>query len=206
MKKVLYSAAIAALILSSCNNSNAVKDLNQLAENTKKLTETPAEPAVEMQAVAIKDQYTLDIPNFMTEATGLHEEASLQYQNIFKETYVVVIDEPTADFDKALKEHKMEKTYGKGLEAYSKVVKENFTVEQAKMTEFKPTTIDGNEAMTMEIEGKVDGHDVYYQMAVVKGKNSYYQILTWTLLNKKDEFRPVFEKMINSFKEGKKSA
>jgi hypothetical protein len=40
----------------------------------------------EFRTIAVADQYSLDVPASMVKTTKLNEDASLQYQNIFKET------------------------------------------------------------------------------------------------------------------------
>jgi len=45
--------------------------------------------------------------------------------------------------------------------------------------------------------------DVYYKFAAIEGKNDYYQVLTWTLKEKRDQHQQQMEVMINSFKEVK---
>src|SRR5690606_17492499 len=54
--------------------------------------------------VSINDQYQIDIPKFMKSTTGLNDEAALQYQNIYREVYTIIIDEPKDEFVDIFKE------------------------------------------------------------------------------------------------------
>lgn len=47
--------------------------------------------------VKVNGQYSVLIPEYLSPAVGMHEQASLQYQNEEKEIYVLVIDESKAD-------------------------------------------------------------------------------------------------------------
>jgi hypothetical protein len=62
-----------------------------------KFNEEKSAAEVELQQITGGD-YSLGIPTYMTKATTLNDEASLQFQNLFKETYVIVIDENKEKF------------------------------------------------------------------------------------------------------------
>lgn len=49
------------------------------------------------RTVKIGGRYQLKLPTDLTETKGLNDDASLEYQNAFKELYVVAIDESKAD-------------------------------------------------------------------------------------------------------------
>ena len=52
----------------------------------------------DFKSISINNEYSVKLPKHMKEAKNLNDEASLQYQNIFKEVYFVVIDEPIEEF------------------------------------------------------------------------------------------------------------
>ena len=47
--------------------------------------------SVALTPVSINDQYSMSVPEYMSKASSLNEGASLQYQNLFKEAYVIVM-------------------------------------------------------------------------------------------------------------------
>ncbi len=48
---------------------------------------------------------------------------------------------------------------------------------------------------------KVHGHSVFYHIAIIEGKDHYYQIMTWTLASRKQRYAGVMNGMIQSFRE-----
>ena len=59
------------------------------------------------KAVATNDDYRLDIPKYLKEMKALHDEASFEYANIYKEVYVVVLDESKQNFISLFQELEM---------------------------------------------------------------------------------------------------
>ena len=156
------------------------------------------------QTITIKKRYSLDLPNFLSVANHLHEDASLQYQNIFKEFYTIVIDEPSKDFDEMIvNEPSLSDYYTANLEGYSNLIVDNMkvTVEDGTFSEFTKTKINGNEARTISLEGTVEGIKVFYHLTFIKGKKQYYQIVNWTELKRKEDHLQFMENISASFQE-----
>ena len=158
----------------------------------------------ETQNIKVKNQYSIDLPKSFSKVDFLHEDASLQYQNILSEFYTIVIDEPSSDFDNlVLEDASLRETYTPDLTGYSKLLKDNLaaTIKNGKFSKFEDTKINGNQAKLMTVNGTVDGIDVFYQFGFVKGKETYYQIVNWTELKRKEDHAASMEKIISSFKE-----
>jgi len=156
------------------------------------------------QTVNVK-RYRIDLPGFLTKTTGLNDAASLQYKNEPKEFYVLVIDEPRKTFEDILKENAI--GYEPNLEGYSNLLIESLekgaaAKEKAVITDKK---INGLNARVASVTGVVDGIAVFWKIAYVEGKNTYYQVLCWTLPQKQTEHEPLMDNIINSFKETDKS-
>lgn len=184
--KNLLILIILVVFLASCGANNESKSKD--AETGK---------------VTIKNLYSLVIPPSLREATNLNEEASLQYQNPVKELYIITIDEPVSGYEKAIDDNNLGETYGKDLKGYSSFVIDNL-VASCKPIKSPTTTdvkINGMDAKVTEIEANLGGYDIYYLVANVKGKENFYQVMTWTLLTKKDENKAEMQAMIDSFKE-----
>ena len=74
----------------------------------------------ETQSIKIKDQYKIELPKTLSKADNLHEDASLQYQNLFSEFYTIVIDEPISDFnDLVTQDEYLAESYKPNLTGYS---------------------------------------------------------------------------------------
>lgn len=158
----------------------------------------------EIQSIKIKGQYEIELPKTLSKADNLHEDASLQYQNLFSEFYTIVIDEPISDFnDLVSQDEYLAESYKPNLTGYSNLLKDNLsaTIKNGKFSKFEDTKINGMEAKLMNVTGTVDGIDVYYQFGFIKGKERYYQIVNWTELSRKEDHSKVMAKIISSFKE-----
>lgn len=153
----------------------------------------------EYQTVKVKNKYSLEIPEFMSEAQTLNPEASLQYQNALREFYVIVLDEPKTQFpnQKAI-----------NLEEYKNIVLENMKMNLSEPTisPIEDTIINGLKAKLFSVSDNTENIEIYYQFAYIESKSNFYQVMTWTLENKKDKFSNDMDKIIASFKEmGNKS-
>lgn len=153
----------------------------------------------EYQTVKVKNKYSLEIPEFMSEAQTLNPEASLQYQNALREFYVIVLDEPKTQFPNQ---------GAINLEEYKNIVLENMkmNLSEPKISPIEDTIINGLKAKLFSISDDTENIEIYYQFAYIESKSNFYQVMTWTLENKKDKFSNDMDKIIASFKEmGNKS-
>lgn len=163
--------------------------------------------ATEFETVRVKGMYSLDLPDFLTKTDNLNDEASLQYQNPFREFYAIVIDEPKTELIKALEVNSLYDYYSADLEGYSQLLLDGIenAAEMNDIPEFTDTKINGLKARTIGLEGVTDGISIYWKIAYIEGNNNYYQVLAWTLSEKRETHEKDMEAIINSFKETDKS-
>lgn len=155
------------------------------------------------QKVVIENRYSMEVPETLVKATDLNKEASLQYQNIYLEFYVIVIDETKKEVIDAIVQNNLTADYTQDFNGYSKLILDNYTnsikiKEKSDVTDF---TVNGLKAKKMTIEGTYENIDAFFYLALIEGKDRFYQIMTWTLQTKKNDFSADMEKMINSFTE-----
>jgi len=156
------------------------------------------------QKVEINSKYSLDLPDFLSKTSGLNENASLQYQNLLKEFYIIVIDESSEEFYDAIKENQEYLDYytedflGYSEFVYDLIVESLYSYES---TEWKDLKINNLNARQIGISGKISGLDVYYHYTIIEGAKDYYQVLIWTLKDKLEEHKPYMDEIANSFKE-----
>ena len=183
MKKFILLITICTVLLSCGGNSN------------------------ETQTVKVKNLYAIEIPGYFEKTSGLNEDASLEYKNVFKDIYLIVIDEPKSGFDDVIEENEMTYLYEPNLSGYAKIVKETFenSGTMDNIPDFKDTVINGLNAKTLQCTGTVEGENIYLMSACIEGKNHYYQIVSWTQASNKDDYKKDIDAMINSFKELNKS-
>jgi hypothetical protein len=163
---------------------------------------------IELKPVSINREYSMGIPSFMTKATALNKGASLQYQNIFKEAYVIVIDEDKQEFIDTYKGLSVYDTTRSVLSNYTDSQVQSITanievLSQKEVTTFK---INGQNAAAVELDANVEGVKIpiTYFLSFVEGKDKLYFIMAWTLQNKKDTHRDTFARMVKSFRTFKK--
>ncbi len=163
------------------------------------------------QTVKVGNKYELELPKKLDKRTDLNPEASLQYGNAILEFYVAVIDEDHQEFAKYLEEegNSEEMTVEElfelvSLDDYFSSCSENW-IERSDMKvlpkEITETSVGGFPAYYVEKKHTVDGYEVFYNIAILKGKKAFYQIYVWTLAKQKEKRSQAMKDIIHSFKE-----
>lgn len=154
--------------------------------------------------VIIANEYSMDIPSYMTKSTELNDEASLQFRGILREAYVIVIDESKQEFIDFLV---AEEQYDSSLSVvsnYAKTQLDNTTSSLNVISKKTPVKlkINGLNAVKAEIDGVVDGitEPISYFVTFVESSEKLYMIMAWTLKEEKEIHRSTFEKMAKTFK------
>lgn len=162
------------------------------------------QPTKKTEKVEIDNRYSVELPTFLTKTTGLNEDASLQYENQAKELYMIVIDESISEFQDAVNENaEYLDYYSNDFTGYCDFVFDLFTesLNTFDASDWKKLDINGLEAMQKGVKGNIQDLDVFYHYTVIKGTTNYYQVLLWTLHDKKSEHQPLMDEIVNSFKE-----
>lgn len=149
------------------------------------------------------DNYSLEIPSYLSKADGLLEEASFQYQNLFKELYIIAIDENKNEVHNSILDNGLEDTYSTNFKGYVELLSDDREQDESinmKNQSQKDTVINGREAKILKFEAKVEGYNIFYAIAYINGVDNYYQITTWTLQSKRKEHEQVMDKMLATFK------
>jgi hypothetical protein len=154
----------------------------------------------EHETITIKKKYSVVLPSKFEKVNNLNEEASLQYQYLPEEFYVIVIDEPKTAFEAAMKSN------GSGLngnlEDYYNIVKTNFEgfLENLKIYDEKRTTINGNKAVVFSVSGEFQGMGIFYRYALIQGKSDFFQVMVWTEKARETKLKPNMDSIIQSFR------
>lgn len=153
-----------------------------------------------VETVTVKNKYSLELPEFLSEARDLHDKASLQYQNAFKEFYVVVIDEPKQEF---LEVAEGTTDFTPDFNGYHQILRSSLeeTIKESEFTPTKDVRINGLKAKTFSLTGKVEEIPIFYDIAYIEGKDTFYQVVIWTLKSSKEKFKEPMDKILSSFKE-----
>lgn len=177
------------LIQSACNLSNKKEELS-LDKDFK--------------FIKVNNDYGIHVPDYMKETKDLNNDASLQYANVFKETYVIVIDESKDEFIDTFTE----------LEEYDTTISpvKNYRDVQLKMliegmdVKYKSDpmalSVNGLNAETVELDAQVEGikYDIGYFITFIEGTENLYMIMEWTLQNRKEKYRTTFDQIARSFR------
>lgn len=184
MKKIYFLGFLIFISLVSCDR--LVKDVN--FGGKEQLTKK------DLKRIKIDTLYALAVPKYMKKLKSLNDDASLQYGNMFKEAYIIVIDEKKQDFIDVFKEFE---EYDEGktpLENYSenqiKKIKETIDDFEIKSTNTK--NINGKKVKQFILSGKVDDINVSYLMTFVDGNEYVFMIMSWTLKNRISRLKDTF--------------
>jgi len=153
--------------------------------------------------IEINDEYRISIPKYMKNTSVLNEEASLQYLNVFKETYIIIIDESKEELISTFKD------LGEYNESIS--VSENYRDIQLKYlsedidlsmkSNSKSKRINGLDAELIEIDGGIEGEEIFYFLSFIEGKDKVYMIMAWTSKERKRKYKSTFKKIAESFRQ-----
>lgn len=157
---------------------------------------------VSSEKVIIKNQYSIEIPSFLSKTSSLNPDASLQYENTQKKFYILVIDEKITDFHKALSDYKLTDKYKSNLEGYSKITTEGF--EENVIVKNKTTKEYSHNNLSIihnNYSVNAQGANTQISFFFVKGKNTYYQIMIYYPTGLKKEYDVISKTIASSFKE-----
>ncbi len=158
--------------------------------------------STDFSEVELDQLFKLSLPNYMKSMTNLNDDASLQYANIYKEAYTIVIYEDKQEFIDSFIEYGEYNVEISFIENYSGV-QTNFISENLSNQQIIPynlSQVDGLDAKQIMMKGNMDGEDIGYIIGYVKGKDNIYMIMTWTLLEKLNKYEQTFKDIIGSFK------
>ncbi len=156
--------------------------------------------------VKINGLYSMELPEYLTEGYDLNSEASLQYQDVVKEVYVIVIDEPKQEFIDVFMSIDEYDSSKSACDNYAAAQMESIEANMTTVTSksvLKKSTLAGCEARTANVAGTQEGIDdaMGFTVAFIEGKETLYMVMTWTFEKDKDKYQADMDKMINSFKE-----
>ncbi len=180
MKKISFVIVLITLI-TSCNESLSPDDY---------------------QEITVENRYKLSLPKYMTVMTDLNTEASLQYGNLMKEAYTVVIHERKFEY---IGYSRTTNTYNEQLSVLENYSQNqiNFLENNLKLNRFEASNfIKVNELNTRQVKlkGTINGKELGYMINFIEGEDHLYMVMNWTRLNRLVRFESTFKTINNSFK------
>lgn len=155
----------------------------------------------DLKIVNVNENYSIAVPEYMSEMKDLNEEASFEYANVFKETYTIVIDESKQEFIDTFKELEIYNDSLTLLNNYSKFQLESFkeSLEEVKLRklDLKIRNLASNQYV---FSGKTKGIYIKYLLGFVEGEENMYMIMSWTLKERYEKYKNTFHLIQSSFK------
>ena len=146
-----------------------------------------------------KANFSIDLPSDLSETKELNDVASLQFQNIYSEFYVLVIDEKKKDLTDFYDSNEINNF---NLDSYCELLKGIMPILAGNdFSKIHTQKINGMNAKVFSLETKIEDIDAFYEFGFFESKTTFYQVMVWTLLDKKAEHEPKMLEIINSFKE-----
>lgn len=155
--------------------------------------------------ISVNDLYELSVPAYMNATDDLNEEASLQQMQIFKEVYVIVLDEDKQEFIDIYRELDMYNDSLSVAENY-KELQMGFLEEQLTINRVygeKSVEANGMDLEMVRVEGSYHEvpTDIVYSLGYAEGEDMIYTIMAWTLESRKDKYGETLDKIVSSIKE-----
>lgn len=155
----------------------------------------------DLKKINVNDEYALSVPEYMTEMKSLHEDASFQYANIFKETYIVIIDESKEEFINTFKELEIYNDSLSSLRNYAdfqlKSFKESIGAIEIKKLE---SNIKKLPSEIHQFNGLVEGIDIAYLVSFVEADKKMYMMMSWTMKSRYSKYKETFKLIHSTFK------
>ena len=191
IKKSIIFLLLISLSIISCNK--IIESAASLGKDEVKIEE--------LKKININEEYALSVPQYMTELKSLHDDASLQYANLFKETYIVVIDESKEEFITTFKELEIYNDSLTALENYSNFQLKSFK-ESIRALDVKKlySRIKNLPSQIHKFNGEVEGLDIAYVVSFVEADKKMYMIMSWTMKNRYSKYKETFKLIHSTFK------
>ena len=148
------------------------------------------------QEVIEEGRYKISLPGSLKAVDNLDEKASLQYADFGKELYFTLNQTPKTEVLNNLGAAKVTSEGVPDLETYSKFISSTFKY-----------TVSANEINLkqrgkqywLEFEGETPKARLYYQIAYAEDEEYFYQLICWTLAERKALHKEVIESCLESF-------
>ncbi len=119
--------------------------------------------------VNVNNEFTISVPSWMSEQHDLDEGAPFQYANRFRNFYAI----GSAEAD-SLQKQDLSKIVSHHLQIIESALK------NPVITDSTDVTIGGLKGVRVEIYGKMNEENIYFNELVLKGKNKFYHVSVWT--------------------------
>ena len=179
-------SAVASGVVALCGLLGAVS----LAASSlgKAIQSGASEGARKIKLASDDGRYRIEVPKSWKEMPELNEAAGIVAGNVFREQYVLVIENAKSDFVGDLAS--FDKLTSDGL-------REN--LKDPEISEPEKRKVGAYPALHRRVVGTSDNIRVVYQISSVESADSFYQVMMWTTPTRETGALPVFREVIDSF-------
>src|SRR5690606_7945740 len=137
--------------------------------------------------------YQLDIPDYFVKCYDLNDIASMQYKNLVKNTYLIVIEDNKEELDF------VGMAFNSATEFLDFFI-EDYYIEAKNRTVTEPTTFEKNNNSFSQVEFSFSDEDGDFFMLITAAETQthFYKIMIWTLLENKDQYLNDFKRIASS--------
>ena len=146
----------------------------------------------EPQLISINDIYQIEVPADMS-PTDINDEASLQYANLFKEKYLMIIHEDKNEFTEFVKPIEVDKV----IEKFTDLVVQGYEQSFNNEAYVYDISFNGLIGKKVEIDGVFEDIPIAWHAVLIEGEENLYQICFWTLKSRENKH---MEQLFNSAK------
>ena len=139
--------------------------------------------------------FSVSVPDYLQETSGLNDAASFQYQNEVKQAYTMVIDDAKSGLLSVGIAFTSPEDYYRSIESFYLAEGDDITLP------LQNTTINGQKAVQISFVRHFDQVDLSYLVTVVETPNYFYQIVSWTTVENGNTLMHDFKKIAQSLKE-----
>jgi len=193
--KVIIATLVVLSFFGSCKEK--IKDAIKkgLEAGDESISET------NFKRIVVDSLYAVSIPKYMKEMSNLDDQATLQYGNIYKNLYTVVIHEDKEDFIAYFNEIgayndslSVVDNYAAGQVQYFKE-----SITNCMVIPYQIKKIKGYDARQFGFNGVVGGAQVAYVIAYIETEGDLFMLMNWTQIDRFNRFEDTFKAINNSF-------
>lgn len=148
-----------------------------------------------------KEEINIGIPKWMTQMDSLHPQAYIQYGHEDKGLYMIVLKQNKTEFLEIFATEDVTEYYEKDITGYYKMITELMQERSEVENISTPDTLKINDkrALITSFNKDFEGNKMYYKLAFIQSNNYFYQIMFWTLNDRKSAFEKDIEQSVKSF-------
>ncbi|MEM7658294.1 MAG: hypothetical protein AAF399_19365 [Bacteroidota bacterium] len=167
--------------------------------------EPPTEEAEIKFRRITKDGFSLEVPRFMNQTKKLDQQAVLQAENGVRQAYLVIREVPLSELASTpTANQRIRQPNSLSLPAFRDrfLTSLGFEVFTSQWKELSDLDIPAVEAQVVELSGKrtPQEEETTHLIGFVKGPEHVFAIMAWTEASQIEAYRPIFEKMLQSFR------